>query len=902
MSEPTRARSLAPFLALLLVGVSALGGWLWLRHGKTPEQRARERLTEAERLVALGNFTFAAQRFRDLADEDTPHSAAALQAFRQLLGRADTMPLETTLVLYRLAIDWQTRPELAADLPERGCKLLKQRADSDPVRATELYILLQGQTNSPELRLQLEDELGDHLRRWTARDPNDLELAIHYANYLGLPRRQDTVGIVKLLEPHQARLGTGDGARLLGQAYSRLGQTRQGIALLEPYCRQYVPTLLAIEAKLTPTYSAIRKEAETEIAQRSAADFDFVAYDKATEPEKYQLREMYIQARTAKEPSVRELQAQRAEIRLAMAALQDLARLYINRARTQVDPKKRLADLERAEADFLTLRDSEDVRASMKFATDVRFSLALVSLLRGRTEEGRQRLNEVYEAFHHDPGILLGGCSILQDAGELAAARTLADKAYEKTPEQNRPGRQLVAWQRSRMSHDDPNDELTWLGRCDASVPEVRLALVLAQAERDRRQGASDRAVNHFKEAARLFPENGVVRLRQFQVSRDTKDLDEGLALITRAIDTQPGNLAVREFLLAPLTEAVCSDLVFDSIDLRALRRPGSLDHLAFLYSDRAGRAAQAARLSKHPGIDRVRAQLVKLLELPFVQQNPCQLLTALCLLDRDEKQLKELDDRLRDADIDFGLSIFQLSNQFAGQIDPTLKQQRQAQLARWEERVRELRRKTADATLAVALTALGNTLLRGETLGEVVDAERVVQLAEEARQACKCRATSQQLVSALLLRAHQRLCKSEGKYRQMADRVRFALDSAPLIAVALTREEALAKVVAADADVTTACRLLRDYAAAFPDEPSPWLWAMLSRTHPETAATVASGVRSDEVMRLARSIVVRLNPLGLSPALEEFWAAQLNQREQEGQTILRQLAERGVPLPFTVE
>ena len=54
-------------------------------------------------------------------------------------------------------------------------------------------------------------------------------------------------------------------------------------------------------------------------------------------------------------------------------------------------------------------------------------------------------------------------------------------------------------------------------------------------------------------------------------------------------------------------------------------------------------------------------------------------------------------------------------------------------------------------------------------------------------------------------------------------------------------------------------------------------------------------------IRNVARAVTLRLNPLGLGPALDEYWAARLEGREKGGRDLLRRLGERGVPLPFAV-
>src|SRR5262249_45942188 len=159
------------------------------------------------------------------------------------------------------------------------------------------------------------------------------------------------------------------------------------------------------------------------------------------------------------------------------------------------------------------------------------------------------------------------------------------------------------------------------------------------------------------------------------------------------------------------LREAACRDLVLDAIDLVALRRPADLDHLTFLYADRAGREEQLSRLRRHRVMQLLRTHAVKFLDVQPAQPAVYQFVTTLALFDHDEKQLQDLENRLAGAAIDFNLLLLHQSERYAGKVEGE-RRERQARLDNWEERVKELRKKRPDRTQAVALTALGHTLL----------------------------------------------------------------------------------------------------------------------------------------------------------------------------------------------
>jgi len=879
-------RSRAPLIVVVLLLLGGVGVLWWLRHTASPEYKARQRLAEAQRRASLGDLVEAAKIYRELAEGTTEQAKPASDAFRLLLERLDTAPLATALDLSRLALDWPHRPDMSDGVAERVQGLLREKADTDPTSAMALSQLLMELTPDPEERLRVENELGAHMKRWHEKDPNDLQMAISYAQYLGRPGRFDANGVIRVLEPHRRQFGADNGARLLGQAYSQQGKLGPALALLEPYCRLHLPKLLETEAQLRKTFAGTEPGGE---ARR----------------------------RLLQDPEVRELVMGRMQHAWAAPATQDLARLYLARARTRPDLAARQADLKDAEELLRQLRQTRAAQTNTQLDTDIRFQLAAVAFLLGKQELGRERLQEVLDGYRRDPsarleGPLLRGATVLEAVGDLAGVRRLVEEAYQACERRkDERGQKEIALRRYQLA-GDADDRVQWLDRCDTARPEIQAALALAQGDRSRQKGRTQDAVAQFRRVTDLFAamprrpdtlrEGGLAWLSLFQVTGEKAALEKGTALIEHAIASQPAGAGVPPGVLDALREAACRDLVLDGIDLVALRRPADLDYLAFLYADRAGRDAQFARLRQHPVMQLLRTHLVKLLDVVPAQPAVYQFLLTLALFDRDDKLVQDMEARLRNADIDFNLLILHLSNQYAGKVDERQMKDRQAALQTWEERVKELRKKGADRTLAVALTGLGFALQRGEMLGEEPDADRLVKVAEEARAACQCRGTTQQLADALLYRAHRQLNERDGEYRRTATKLRRVLNSSYLVALALTGEGQTAKDAAGHPDVVRACKLLQEMAEAYVDEPQAWVWAMLSRTHPETAAKVAEGLKRDEMRRLARAITLRLNPLGLMPALDEYWVARLEGKEKEGKEPLRRLAECGVPLPFALD
>jgi hypothetical protein len=269
----------------------------------------------------------------------------------------------------------------------------------------------------------------------------------------------------------------------------------------------------------------------------------------------------------------------------------------------------------------------------------------------------------------------------------------------------------------------------------------------------------------------------------------------------------------------------------------------------------------------------------------------------------RDVAALRRLDQLLGETELDHSDTLRVQAEYLAGKHDVRTREELKTSRARWEKRVEGLKNKKGGAaTFAVAAATLKRLLMSAAAMGEKVDADRVVRLAEEAHAADPAQATQEGLIKALLFRAHVRLVREQPEYAKMEKAVRRSLDSSYLIAVAVERGGKLRDAVVADKDVRRAAELLKDLAAAFPDEPSPWAYILLQATHPVEAAKVLKALGKEECERLARSIALKLTPVALATALDSYWELKLAGKEAEGKAALKRCAALGVPMPFDVD
>src|SRR5262249_43346210 len=148
------------------------------------------------------------------------------------------------------------------------------------------------------------------------------------------------------------------------------------------------------------------------------------------------------------------------------------------------------------------------------------------------------------------------------------------------------------------------------------------------------------------------------------------------------------------------------------------------------------GRDASEAKARKGPGIARTLARANRLLVLAPKQPTAYQVLAAVHALTRDLAALRKVDRDLRDAELDLSDATREALGYYAGKHGSGSRQQAAAAASRWEKRYRELGAGRRGATFAVAAVSLSQALCQRDRLGEEVDADRVVRLAEEAHAA----------------------------------------------------------------------------------------------------------------------------------------------------------------------
>lgn len=881
-------RATLGFVLAVLAAVGAIAG---VQYTRSPEFKAGRAIAEADDQAAGGNPGRAAEGYRAVMDGTTGRAGEARAKLAALIADPPPPPAETAAV-YRVAVDLHRQNRCPVpDVFDRGAAVARRYADADPAAALAVLEVIAPYAPDPATELALREQL---LTKLVAADPGNPELVSRLAAVYDATGRRDRCE--QLLTPLEARLGSLDGAAILGRIHAAAGRPDRAYALLKPYVDGRLAEFVRADEALTAAGAAAQQRVVNDLQMGAAAGFDYARFEKAAKPEQSAMLHEYLAARVKDDPALRD--ARQAVVRHAavVGAALDLGMLQLQRGQATADPAGRKAALEGAEKTFLSIRSVAGE------ADAYRLYLGQVYYWLGKAGEGKKLFDQLLADRGRPAELLLQVARTLREVGSTSDGRKLAEEAYETAGDGQMKQR---AAQTRALIPIDLDDSLTWLAR-SGSDPETRASLAYHRGAKAARDGDDRRAEGLYREAVGLYatmPENAstlnnsaLAHFELYQVTHDREEFTRAADKLDRAIALQPSDSILLHNAANNLIEAAIRDAVGGRIDLRVLNRSARWDLLPFLYADPAGRQAVIDRVKQHPGTVKARGYLEKPLLLAPKRDDGYQQLTALFLATRDDAGLAAVRDRLAGVELDLAQEEADYREYLAGKKDAKYADENRAALARAEKAVAEARGKKG-ATFAAAVAAVLRARTTEWTLGRPVDLTALVTLAEEAAAADPSDGARMALVVALRLRAHEALTRKDPVYAKEADRTRRTV-GVSLLDYVLSVPGPLRDRAAADPDVKRMQDLVAESVRRLPDEAGPWQWAVLTAGRPAEAAAVADRVKADRRGRLRRELERATVPYASSGVLDEYWALQIAGKDAEAKQVLQTAAARKVPVP----
>jgi thioredoxin-like negative regulator of GroEL len=879
---------------LLFAVLATAGAVAWNIHTRSPNYLAARKMDEADQLAADGRLAPAARLYREVAEGENKYRADAIAGIKKLLDeRVSQAAPADAAGAFAVAVDLRRWSGIPDDLFDRAKKLADRHAKSDPRGALALIDAVAPTALDARALTDLRRGL---LERIVARDPADPEPASLLAEIYEADRKPDRCEA--LLTPHVKRLGTTEGARILGQIFARKGKFDEAHALLVPYAEGRLRQFHEAESRLRQGRERLYNDLSDQIQSGQAPPSFLERYRKADQAERVVLIEKYLDQQVAADSELRAVQETVLQNRRVVPVALDLGMVFLSRAQAIADPAARRRELEKAEKTFLAVQGAAG-------ADDFyRLHLGQVYYWLGKHADGRKLFDELLAARQRQPDVLLLVARALREVGAVAEARSLLEEGYAAATRAE--DKQHIAVHRALLSQD-LDDKIGWLDRGDKSTPGVQAEFHAARGDQALRQGRDIEAAEHLRQALTCYgrmPESAatlnnsaLVYHSLYFATGDAGALAKRAVLLEKSLGLQPGNSILLSNTAACLEELALRDVIGPAIDFRSLRLQGSQSLLYYLYPDEAAEQRLAKTLQQHAGLARARSHYQRLVLL--APRNPYAYgpLANLAHFTRDQEALAQLWDRLRKVELDHSDTTREYQDYLSGKKDDHYRQSLAASLKHARANLQEAR-KQGGVTHAVAATTLARYLTSQDALGIAVDPDEIVRLAEEAHTAAPSKATESALTDALLVRAGHTLSRQEPAYAALAARCRRSLGHPFLIAILLADEGPLYPAVRDNADVRRALKLLRQRLERFPADADEWAWAILRRTHPNSAAFAAQVIKTSELNRLKLAIDLKLSPMSAAEAYRSCWALQIAGEPAKGAEILKRCAARGVPMP----
>jgi hypothetical protein len=884
----------------VLVLLLMLGGVVAQHFYRTsPEYRAQEAFRQAESAVKLGDLARAAALYLQVA-EGGPRAMEGRhylqQALDLCLSHPDPDQVEAGVKLIAsLPIQLNVPAPVLPDALPRGAAAVERFRTNNPGAALAILRQLQALGGPAATALKpLEIEV---LLPIVAAHPEDtnrvMELALAY-------EEERRVGeCVRLLTPYQDRLGSTEGARILGHGLIAERKYDEAISLLSAYVRPRLPGLSASEGNFTNAVEAAYRRAYHELKEGRADPAFLEAYRQAAKPLQTAMLDQFVEKYTREDATLQRVLAEsKAANRTVQAAL-DLGLARLSRAQSLTDAPARKAELEAAESGLLA------VRAQAGETDAFRVFLGQIDYLLGKHKDGQQLFDQLLAAHQRAPAMLLSLAPTLRELGEENQARALAEEAYRTSG--NEKEKFAAAWLRVHL-RQDLEDELVWLEKCNPGDAEVVVEINTARGNVALRDGDRPRGAQFLRQAIagyeKMPPTSvtlnnwGLACLNLYHATGDLEVYNQSLTLLERSIALAPAESVQLLNIAHLLATRAYMDVIGQAIRFEALQAEPDSVMLLHLCPDDSERARLLGQLRQNEHLRKALVYLDKALLLapksPLLYSLGLRLQSSF----RDLAELQKLQRQLQTANPDLAETLRSSRDAYGAGKDKERLDRAQNEIRRYEALRQSPAVQAHAPTLEFAEATLNSLRQSAGLKGAAVNSEKILADALALYQRHPTGGSLSTAASACFFRADEDLKQQNADYARLAELTRRALTPRELMALLLERESALAPLIRQNTNVVKALELVKEITRRFPSSRGIDEWALLRTLDPAEAALAMQQLNEDKAGRLADEMQFQLNPLSASAILKQYWARQLNGDQSAAAQLYQQALRDGVPLP----
>lgn len=890
---------------LLLAGIlCGVGFGYWSSVYNSDDAKAGRAIAAAERMADEGDLDGAAAEFHRIGAGLTKHAPRARQALHDLLEKAvadgDTDEARKVLEIVvgmHLAgtADWGT------EVPERGVALASRLQEDDPAAALEVLDRV-ADVASDEPRPENERSVRETvLQKLVAADPGNVEYAASLAVMIDENTELDTDNRTQrceaLLAPLSEKLGSTEGARILGRIRAAQDRFEEAYALLQPYCGKRLAGLHAAEEALKNAGERARNRIDG-MMQSGNVPTDVqlkVRNARGNDERVQQVLIEWFSSEMSKDAGLREARRNMMKSAVVVPVALDLGMVLLQRGRAATDPDERQREFERAEETFVAIQGvaGEDAFYKMQFA-QVQYWL-------GKQDEGRKLFEEVLESTNRESTMLLGVGRTYRELGDQERARALFEEAYENADEEDQ--KHTAAMMRS-LTNEDLEDRIAWLRKADPEQNEVRASLADTLGDRDLRDGNEREAERNYREALRIYDElpesdstlnnSAIVLGSLYTITDDPEHLRESIRRLERALRLNPSHAILTSNVGSGHRQVALLDLVGKEITPAALRFANDVDTLSFLYDDAATADEIRERVRTHPGMTKANGLLRKATLLAPNRSDHYQVEAEYHSFVNDPEGLATVLASLDGVALDTTRAAARFADFVAGRDDDELHGEARKTVERVRREMDDART-IGGATRAVMAATLARSLLYLSWF-EPVDPDEIVALGEEAVEARPSVGSRWTRTTALFHRANVTLIANNPGYAAFVEGGERSIDAVNLLALAAVDDETLRPAVLANPDVRAALEEIAGITERDPNECRTFQWALLSVDAPAAAEPVAEILREDRTGRLSNAVRAFTSPH--AAPISEYWYLRIDGRDDEADQLLSAAARKGTPLP----
>ena len=884
------------FASLVLASVS-----FWNVYVSSPKYLAQRRLSKAKKLQRSGKHTLAAFIYRSVYEGNSSLKDEARQGLKTSLNRLPSMPAKEAAGVLKVVVDLQTRTKnrtIAPKIHIRGMHLVHKYSQDDPYGALEILNAI-----TPAVPVKDRKVLKITRRRllkWClSKDPNDINILSQLA--LLYEREKKYQKCIKLLLPHIKRLGSSEGARILGQILARRGQYNASHDLLLPYTKKHLRVFHQAEKNHQKAKRVAYKQAIRNYRRRRGPKKLYTrAFKKLSRSQKSAMINAYLQQQMRDNWQLKQSRKALRKTTHIVPVAMDLGIAKLYRSRTLQSPIRKRQELKAAEKLFLSIRGVVGQRDQYKLY------LSQVYYWLGQQAKGRLLLDQILKKSRRSPTKLLMVARVIRSLGDMSQARKLTEEAYRTAKKE--PVKFSAALLRA-MSYTNINDRLLWLRRANPADPHIIVALNGALGNQAKRDGNYAKASKYLRKSIKGYkklPQDSsnlnncaLVYLSLFRVTGRRVDFQKAIELMEKAVSLKPSNSILLNNTATTMLQGVVLELLGEDFDIRHIQGNVQLSMLSFLYKDKKGQTATRKRLFAQKLTQKVINSLNKVLVLAPKNINPYIELSSLHWQQRSIPNMKKLLERFQSSKPSIQGKIRAAKALLQGKKDLYYQNIYPKIIKQNLKDLQNAMNSRSSLNIAIAANAFISNSMTASQFGVRASPNKVVNMARRAYRKHPSSKTQYTLARSYLFRAGERFVQQEQIYRQFYQKRKRQFSHLYLLAHFLNQEGELRQKLIKDPDIQKALTLVLSYYKAYQSHPNSWEWMLLKSRYPSTGDKIAQQIQEDKLSHYYQSLQMKMYPLHPTVHLMGYWNAKAMGKTQLAEELQRKAKRLGILIPL---